>query len=160
VKTLCCDVYAGADGNVYKHTSDGWSKYNDGSWTPVQPPTSSKNSSQQNSSGQTRQSGSQQNLSGETRQSGSQQNLSGETRASSSQNLSGETRQTRSSQGNLSGETQRAGAFRQGQAGGFGGFQQLENDRGARTMGAQREANFGAARQGGFGGGGGGRFRR
>jgi hypothetical protein len=146
VKTSGGDVYAGADGNVYKHTSDGWSKYNDGSWNPVQPPTNSKNQSQQNPSAQTRQSGSQQNSSGGTRQSASQQNLSGE------------TRQTRGTQSNLSGETERGGAFHQGESG-SGGFQQLENDRGARTMGAQREANFGAARQGGFGGGG-GRFRR
>jgi hypothetical protein len=156
-KTSGGDVYAGADGNVYKKTSDGWSKYNDGSWTPVQPPTNAKNSSQQNLSGQTRQSGSQQNLSGETRQSGSQ-NLSGETRQTGSQNLSGETRQARPQSANLSGQTERGGAFRQA---GFseGGFQQLENDRSARSGGAQREANFGATR-GGFSGGGGGRFRR
>jgi len=149
VKTSGGDVYAGADGNVYKKTSDGWSKYNDGSWNPVTPPTNAKNSSQQNLSGQTRQSGSQQNLSGETRQS---------------QNLSGETRQAPSSQGNLSGQAERGGEFRQARSGGgesSGGFQQLENDRSARTMGAQREANYGAMRQGGrFAGGGGERFRR
>ena len=160
-KTAGGDVYAGADGNVYKKTDSGWSKYSDGSWTPVQPPTNSKNQSQQNLSGQTRQSGSQQNLSGETRQSGSQQNLSGETRQSTSQNLSGETRQ---SGGNLSGETERGSAFRQANAGGgerFGGFQQLENDHSARMGGAQREASYGAARGGFEGrGGGGGRFRR
>jgi hypothetical protein len=34
------NVYAGADGHVYKRDSDGtWSKWNNGSWTPVQPPT-------------------------------------------------------------------------------------------------------------------------
>jgi hypothetical protein len=34
------NVYAGADGNVYKKDSSGnWSKYNDGSWTPVDPST-------------------------------------------------------------------------------------------------------------------------
>jgi hypothetical protein len=31
------DVYAGADGNVYKKTDNGWEKYDNGSWTPVQP---------------------------------------------------------------------------------------------------------------------------
>ena len=155
VKTSGGDVYAGADGNVYKKTSDGWSKYNDGSWNPVQPPTNSKNNTQQNLSGQTRQT-SQQNLSGETRQS-SQQNLSGETRQSRSQTLSGETRQSGSQ--NLSGQTERGGAFRQGGSS-EGGFQQLENDRSARAMGAQREANFGATREGRMGGGGSGRFRR
>lgn len=35
------NVYAGADGNVYRHTSDGWSKYDDGSWNPVTRPTKS-----------------------------------------------------------------------------------------------------------------------
>ena len=108
-------------GVVYKKTSDGWSKYNDGSWNPVQPPTNSKNNTQQNLSGQTRQS-SQQNLSGQTRQN-SQQNLSGETRQSSQQNLSGETRQN--SQQNLSGATERGAGFRQGSSGeSAGGFRQ------------------------------------
>ncbi len=31
------NVYAGADGNVYKKTDNGWEKYDNGSWTPVQP---------------------------------------------------------------------------------------------------------------------------
>jgi hypothetical protein len=148
-KTASGDVYAGADGNVYKKTSDGWSKYNDGSWTPVQPPTNSKSNAQQNLSGQTRQS-SEQNLSGQTRQS-SQQNLSGETRQSSQQNLSGATERGSAFRQGSSAEA--AGGFRQG---GFGGgeFQQLENDRGARTMGAQRQAQFSR------GGGGGGGFER
>ena len=26
------------DGNVYQHTDSGWSKCNNGGWTPVQPP--------------------------------------------------------------------------------------------------------------------------
>jgi hypothetical protein len=34
-------VYAGADGNVYRHTSDGWQKYDDGSWNSVTRPTQS-----------------------------------------------------------------------------------------------------------------------
>jgi hypothetical protein len=34
------NVYAGADGNVYKKDSSGnWSKYDNGSWTPVDPST-------------------------------------------------------------------------------------------------------------------------
>lgn len=34
------NVYAGADGNVYKKDSNGdWSKWDDGSWTPVDPST-------------------------------------------------------------------------------------------------------------------------
>ena len=34
------NVYAGADGNVYKKDSNGnWSKYDNGNWTPVDPST-------------------------------------------------------------------------------------------------------------------------
>jgi hypothetical protein len=101
---------------VYKHTSDGWSKWNDGSWNSVTPPDRN----------------SQQNLSGETRQQ------------------------------NLSGETERGGNFRERFGGGSqqgrgqGGFEQLENDRFARTAGAQRQERFGAM----AGHMGGGRFRR
>jgi hypothetical protein len=32
-------VYAGADGNVYKHTDSGWQKYDNGGWNNVQKPT-------------------------------------------------------------------------------------------------------------------------
>ncbi len=39
VKTQSGDVYAGRDGNVYKHGSDGWSTWNNGGWQPVQRPT-------------------------------------------------------------------------------------------------------------------------
>jgi hypothetical protein len=39
VKGAGGDVYAGADGNVYKKTSTGWSKYDDGSWNAVQKPS-------------------------------------------------------------------------------------------------------------------------
>jgi hypothetical protein len=38
VRTQSGNVYAGADGNVYRHTNDGWSKWNNGSWQTVQPP--------------------------------------------------------------------------------------------------------------------------
>lgn len=151
-KSASGNVYAGANGNVYKHTSDGWSQWNDGSWNPVTPPDN-KNS-QQGQSGQR-----QQNLSGQT------QNSSGQARTSN-QNLSGQTRDTASTQGrtsgqNLSGETERgANARNRSGGGGFqqtGGFDQLENDRMARTQGAQRQERFGATQNRG---GGGGRFRR
>lgn len=39
VQTSSGDVYAGRDGNAYKHTSDGWSTWNNGSWQSVQPPS-------------------------------------------------------------------------------------------------------------------------
>lgn len=35
VQTSGGDVYAGADGNVYKKTDDGWQKYDNGSWNNV-----------------------------------------------------------------------------------------------------------------------------
>jgi hypothetical protein len=39
VKTQGGDVYAGHDGNVYKHTDSGWEKYDKGNgWNSVQPP--------------------------------------------------------------------------------------------------------------------------
>ena len=39
VKTQNGDVYAGHDGNAYQHTSDGWSKWSNGGWQPVNPPS-------------------------------------------------------------------------------------------------------------------------
>lgn len=49
VKTPTGNVYAGSDGNAYKHTSSGWSSYNNGSWQQVQKPaTNSQNWSQLN----------------------------------------------------------------------------------------------------------------
>lgn len=40
VKTQGGDLYAGRDGNVYQHSSSGgWSKYDNGSWQPVTPPS-------------------------------------------------------------------------------------------------------------------------
>lgn len=44
VKTQGGDVYAGHDGNVYKHTDSGWEKYDKGGgWNPVQPPANHPN---------------------------------------------------------------------------------------------------------------------
>jgi hypothetical protein len=42
VRTPTGNVYAGADGNAYQHTSSGWSKWNNGSWQQVQHPTSAQ----------------------------------------------------------------------------------------------------------------------
>ena len=42
------NVYAGADGNVYKKDSNGnWSKYDNGNWTPVDPSTGAAQVKQQ-----------------------------------------------------------------------------------------------------------------
>jgi hypothetical protein len=38
-KTASGNMYAGHDGNVYKNTGDGWEKYNNGSWNPVNKPS-------------------------------------------------------------------------------------------------------------------------
>jgi hypothetical protein len=132
-KTADGDVYAGADGNVYKKTSDGWSKYDNGSWNQVQKPT--------NPNGQG-------NLSGATRNgasTASQNNLSGATERNPS---SGSALPTRSSAS--------SGTSRQE------GFGQLDQDHEARTMGAQRQQQFQSMRGGGSfaGRGGGGGFRR
>src|SRR5262249_56975804 len=35
------DFYAGADGNVYKKTDNGWEKWDNGGWQPVNPPKGS-----------------------------------------------------------------------------------------------------------------------
>ncbi|GAB0115467.1 hypothetical protein [Acidisoma sp. C75] len=40
VRTPTGNVYAGADGNAYQHTSSGWSKWSNGSWQQAQHPTS------------------------------------------------------------------------------------------------------------------------
>jgi len=39
VQTSSGDVYAGHDGNVYRHTDTGWQSYDNGSWQTVQKPT-------------------------------------------------------------------------------------------------------------------------
>ncbi|WP_433966608.1 hypothetical protein [Tunturiibacter gelidiferens] len=45
------NVYAGADGNVYKKDSSGnWSKYDNGGWTPVDPSTGANQTRQQKQS--------------------------------------------------------------------------------------------------------------
>jgi hypothetical protein len=51
VKTANGDVYAGRDGNVYQHTDSGWSKWNNGSWQPVNQPKSSGNTPQSGAAG-------------------------------------------------------------------------------------------------------------
>src|SRR6185437_2448970 len=48
VKTQNGDVYAGRDGNAYQHSDDGWSKWENGGWQPVTPPTQTNNQTNQN----------------------------------------------------------------------------------------------------------------
>ena len=47
-KTKNGDMYAAHDGNVYKNTGSGWSKYDNGDWNPVQKPDTGNNSSNDN----------------------------------------------------------------------------------------------------------------
>jgi hypothetical protein len=143
VKTASGQVYAGADGNVYKKTDNGWEKYNNGSWNPVQKPTTpSQGSSQQNSSRQAQGTASSGNLSGQTESNAA----------------------TRRDQGssNLSGQTERSAGSR-GQGGSSSeGFQQLDRDQQARFSGMEQQRQFGAMQRSGFSGRsfGGGGFRR
>jgi hypothetical protein len=44
VKTANGDVYAGHNGNVYQHSSSGWSQYDNGGFKPVTPPAAPKTS--------------------------------------------------------------------------------------------------------------------
>ncbi len=134
VKTQNGDVYAGHDGNAYQHTSSGWSKWNNGGWQPVNPP-SSTNGGRGSQSGY---------------QSGSQ---SGYQAGSPSQ----------SSQRSTTAQTQRSSRSTMESS----SYQQLEQDRQARTTGSGRFGGGGGGFEGGRfggsgggGGGGGGRFRR
>jgi hypothetical protein len=47
VKTQNGDVYAGHDGNAYQHSADGWSKWNNGGWQPVTPPSGGSSAARQ-----------------------------------------------------------------------------------------------------------------
>jgi hypothetical protein len=61
------NVYAGADGNVYKKDSDGnWSKWDDGGWQPVDPSTGNAQTKKSQEQSKT-----QNNLSGATNPNGS-----------------------------------------------------------------------------------------
>jgi hypothetical protein len=145
VKTQNGDVYAGHDGNAYQHSSDGWSKWSNGGWQPVNPPSSGKTASDteaNNRSSTSTQSTSRQ----QTSQSGSSASSAG---GSQSRSQSPQARQrTGTSQGQPGSRPAMDGAS----------YQQLERDRQARSAGAQQRWGGGGATGGRFGGG--GRFFR
>jgi hypothetical protein len=147
VKTASGNVYAGADGNVYKKTSSGWEKYDNGSWSSVQPKSSGQSGTSSNGSrGQGSASG-QNNISGQT-----------ESRAAQASNARS------ASQGNISGQTEsraaQASNARSGSGGSrFEGMGQLEGDHEARMAGGARQQQVQSMR-GGFAGRGGGGFQR
>jgi hypothetical protein len=153
VKTSGGDVYAGADGNVYKKTSSGWDKYDNGSWSSVQPPKDGA-SGKSNLSGQTQSRASQ----ASDARSASQGNISGQTQSRASQASNYRTAR----QGDPSGATARGEGFRSDAGGSRSeGFGQLEQDREARMAGGARQHDFQSTRGGGgFAGRGGGGFRR
>jgi len=63
VKTSGGDVYAGADGNVYKKTDSGWDKYDNGSWNSVNKPATQRTSGQANTMGSTQSRGGSEGMS-------------------------------------------------------------------------------------------------
>jgi hypothetical protein len=161
------NVYAGADGNVYKKDSNGdWSKYENGGWTPVDPSTGAAQTKKQS-----------QNLSGATQTPKGQSATPG-TAPSSSGTQAGSAR----ANGRDSGApTQPAGQARQNQpdkptqvtpaapgssgvSGASGTMGQLQNDAGSRARGDQleqgRSSGGGRGAGRGAGSGGGGRPRR
>ena len=155
VKTAGGDVYAGADGNVYKKTSNGWEKYDNGSWSQVQQPKDSAQNRQSTQSGQGNVSGQTQSRAsqGSDARTASQSNLSGQTQSRASQ--ASDERSAR--QNDLSGQAERGQGFRS-EGGGFG---QLEQDREARMGGEARQRDFQSMRSGGgFAARGGGGRRR
>ncbi|MBS0326769.1 MAG: hypothetical protein JSS46_09520 [Proteobacteria bacterium] len=121
VKTAGGDTYAGADGNVYKHTDSGWSKWDNGSWQPVTPPSNTTHPS----NGQGR--------SGASTQGQGQRAQGGST--------------PMRTQGGTQQQPSNAAASRTPQ-GGAGPWNQLEQDRHARTEGAARQQSYRSMRGG------------
>jgi hypothetical protein len=143
VKTQNGDVYAGHDGNAYQHTSDGWSKWGNGGWQPVTPPTTgtASNAASTNRSSATASAGTPAASRQQTPQTSSTANSPGGTQ--------NRTQSPQAQQRSSTSQSQRGSR----QAMDSSSYQQLEQDRQARSAGAQQ-------RFGGFGGGGstGGRF--
>jgi hypothetical protein len=114
VKTQNGDIYAGHDGNAYQHTSDGWSKWSNGGWQPVTPPTP-PNGGGRNS-----------NTLGSTQQPQQQPSQSQRTAQQQGHQQPGQQqRQTRLGQGGTRAMMEPSS------------FQQLEQDRAARLQGMQ-----------------------
>ncbi|WP_428484495.1 hypothetical protein [Rhodopila sp.] len=167
VKTQSGDVYAGHDGNAYQHTSNGWSKWSNGGWQPVNPPSTSTTSGNRSSTNTPAASTASTNRSSTgtastgtastgTASTGTspttrQQTPRNGSSVSSAGGTSSLAQSPQAQQRSSTGQSQRNSR----QSMDSGSYQQLEQDRGARSAGTQRR--FGG---GGGGGGGGGRFRR
>jgi hypothetical protein len=134
VRTQNGDVYAGHDGNVYQHGSNGWSQWNNGGWQPVNPPTPTASSAnRQQAAPGSNSPGTPPNRTQSTQSMQSQRTVTGQSGAGSAQGASRKTLDNAS-------------------------YQQLEQDRQARVAGNQRFGGGGGRFGGRFGGG--ERFRR
>jgi hypothetical protein len=152
------NVYAGADGNVYKKDSNGdWSKWDNGSWTPVDPSTGAAQTKKQDHQ--------QQNPTSSRQGANSQsQNLSGATAPS------GQAGQRSAANGRETNQTTPAAQPRPAQptqtpshtSGASGTMGQLQNDANSRARGNQLEQQSRGGARGGSarGSGGGGRPHR
>src|SRR5580693_7870127 len=169
------NVYAGADGNVYKKDSSGdWSKWDNGSWTPVDPSTGAaqtkkQDHQQQNPTGSRQGANSQsQNLSGATANGAQQRNgTAASAAATNGTTPNGQTAQRGSRDPN---QTTPATQTRPAQptqtpsksAPASGTMGQLQNDASSRARGNQLEQQSRGGARGGSarGSGGGGRPHR
>jgi len=138
------NVYAGADGNVYKKDSNGnWSKWDSGSWTPVDPTTAE---AQAKSNAQNDKTGNQAAASSNNlgSKAGAGNNPNRPDGGAAAQHGSGQT-------------PNQAPAESPGASGAMG---QLQNDAGSRERGAQLEQNRNGGGIGSGRGSGGGAGRR
>lgn len=138
------NVYAGADGNVYKKDSNGdWSKWDNGSWTPVDPSTgvaqTKKNSQNQNLSGATQKNQTQAPGTAPSSSSGSQAGngarANGKDSGQTTQPSSGQGRQNQPEKPTQPATSPAA----PGGAASSGTMGQLQNDAGSRARGDQLE---------------------
>ena len=144
------NVYAGADGNVYKKDSNGnWSKYNNGSWTPVDPNTAEAQAKTDAQNAQNKRTNNQ--TPGPSNNLGASSGANGDSNHSG--DSSGDQRRSGQTPTQPSSDPNRPSAQSPGSSGTMG---QLNNDAGARERGSQLEQN----RNPGAGAGGGGRRHR
>jgi hypothetical protein len=147
------NVYAGADGNVYKKDSDGnWSKWDNGSWTPVDPSTGAAQTKKQS-----------QNPSGDAQTPKSQTPKS--QTPSTAPGSDPQPNNSARGDGRQSGQTPQAPAGQERQAqtpgatapgsSGSDTMGQLQNDAGSRARGDQLEQGHSGGRGAGRGSGGG-----
>lgn len=135
------NVYAGADGNVYKKDSNGdWSKWDNGSWSPVDPSTGAAQTKKQS-----------QNLSGATQNSKSQTPSTAQGSSTQPNNGSrangrdsNQTAQPATGQARQNQPAQTPEQSKPGDSASSGTMGQLQNDAGSRKRGDQLEQGRGA----------------